>query len=185
MVLATVLFLAASLTQAAEFTATMVTKAGGLEIPGKVFVKGEKMRNEMQTAGQTGIHIMRPDKQVVWIVLPQQKAYMEMPISQEAQQKMLTLTEKQKAAMKKVGAETVNGYVCDKYETTMSHQGKSMKVFTYVATDLGIPIKMVSADGSFSVAYKDIKPGQVADSLFEPPQGYQKMKLPFAMPQMK
>jgi len=185
MVLATVLFLAASLTQAAEFTATMVTKAGGLEIPGKVFVKGEKMRNEMQTAGQTGIHIMRPDKQVVWIVLPQQKAYMEMPISQEAQQKMLTLTEKQKAAMKKVGAETVNGYVCDKYETTMSNQGKSMKVFTYVATDLGIPIKMVSADGSFSVAYKDIKPGQVADSLFEPPQGYQKMKLPFAMPQMK
>ena len=183
--LGTVLLLAASLVQAAEFTATMVTKAGGVEIPGKIYVKENKVRNEVQAGGQTSIHILRPDKKVVWIIMPQQKAYVEMPITHTAQQKMLPLTEDQKAKMKKVGTETINGYACDKYETTMSHQGKPMKVFTWVATELGVPIKIVSEDGSFSMEYKDIKPGQVADSLFDVPQDYKKMQLPFAMPPSK
>ena len=183
--LGTVLLLAASLVQAAEFTATMVTKAGGVEIPGKIYVKENKVRNEVQAGGQTSIHILRPDKKVVWIIMPKQKAYVEMPITHTAQQKMLPLTEDQKAKMKKVGTETINGYACDKYETTMSHQGKPMQVFTWVATDLGVPIKIVSEDGSFSMEYKDIKPGQVADSLFDVPQDYKKMQLPFAMPPSK
>jgi hypothetical protein len=180
--LGTILFLWAGLAQAAEFSASMITKAGGMEIPGKVYVKGDKMRNEIQAQGQTIINIMRPDKKVVWIIMPQQKAYMEMPITQETQQKMMTLTEKQKAKMKKVGTETVEGYTCDKYETTMDHQGKSTTMYTWIATDLGMPIKVVSQDGSFSTEFKDIKPGEMADTLFEAPQGYQKMKMPFAMP---
>ena len=183
--LGAVLLLAASLAQAAEFSATVVTKAGGMEMPGKIYFKDNKVRNEVQAGGQASIHILRPDKKVVWIIVPQQKSYLEMPLTQEAQQKMMPITEAQKAKMTKVGTETINGYACDKYETTMSHQGKSMKVFTWVATDLGVPIKIVSEDGSFSIEYKDIKPGQVADSMFEVPQDYKKMKLPFAMPQMK
>jgi len=184
-VLGTVLLLWAGLAQAAEFSATMITKAGGMEIPGKVYVKGNKMRNEIQAAGHPIINILRPDKKLVWLIMPQQKAFMEMPINQETQQKMMTLTEKQKAKMKKVGSETIDGYACDKYETTMDHQGKSMKVYTWIATDLGVPIRVVSEDGSFAMEYKDIKPGGVADSLFEAPQGYKKMKMPFAMPPAK
>lgn len=183
--LITIFLLAAGLVQAAEFTATMVTSAGGKEIPGKIYVKDTKMRNELEVAGMPSVQILRPDKKVMWLIMPQQKAYMEMPLSQEAQQKLLPLTEDQKAKMKKVGTETVNGFACDKYETTLSHQGKAMQVFTWVATDLGLPIKIMSADGSFSMEYQDIKPGAVADTMFEVPQGYQKMKLPFAMPPMK
>jgi hypothetical protein len=184
-VLGSILLLWAGLAQAAEFSATMITKAGGMEIPGKVYVKGDKMRNEIQASGQPIINIMRPDKKLVWIIMPQQKAYMEMPINQGTQQQMMTLTEKQKAKMKKVGSETIDGYACEKYETTMNHQGKSMKVYTWIPADLGVPIKVVAEDGSFSMEYKDIKPGQLADSEFEPPQGYQKMKMPFAMPPAK
>jgi hypothetical protein len=184
-VLGTILLLWAGLAQAAEFSATMVTKAGGMEIPGKVYVKGDKIRNDIQASGHPVTNIMRPDKKLVWIIMPQQNMYMEMPINQETQQKMMSLTEKQKAKMKKVGSETINGYNCDKYETTMDNQGKSMKVYTWVATDLGVPIKVVSEDGSFSMEYQDIKTGDVADSLFEAPQGYKKMKMPFAMPPAK
>jgi hypothetical protein len=184
-VLVTIVLLWAGLAQAAEFSATMITKAGGHEIPGKVYVKGDKMRNEIQAAGHPMVNIMRSDKKVVWLIMPQQKAYMEMPITADTQQKMMSLTEKQKAKMQKVGTETIDGYTCDKYETTMDQQGKSMKVYTWIATDLGVPIKIVSEDGSFSMEYKDIKTGGVADSLFEAPQGYQKMKMPFAMPSAK
>ncbi len=181
-VLGLILLLWAGLAQAVEFSATMITKAEGKEIPGKVYIKGDKMRNEIQAAGHPVINIIRPDKKLVWIIMPQQKAYMEMPLNQKMQQKMMSLTENQKAKMKKVGSETINGYTCEKYETTMNHQGKSTKMYTWIATDLGVPIKVVAADGSFSMEYKDIKPGGVADSQFEAPQGYKKMKMPFGMP---
>jgi hypothetical protein len=184
-VLGMILLLWAGLAQAAEFSATMITKAGGMELPGKVYIKGDKMRNEIQASGHPVINILRPDKKLVWIIMPQQKAYMEMPINPATQQQMMSLTEKQKAQMKKVGSETIDGYTCEKYETTMNHQGKSTRVYTWIATDLGAPIKVVAEDGSFSMEYKDIKPGEVADSQFEAPQGYKKIKMPFAMPPPK
>ena len=42
-VLGTIFLLSASLAQAAEFSAKVITKAGGMEIPGKIYVKGEKI----------------------------------------------------------------------------------------------------------------------------------------------
>lgn len=184
-ILATMALFWANLTLAAEFTATMITRAGGLEIPGKIYVKNNKMRNEVEAAGLASIHIMRPDKKLMWIIMPQQKAYVEMPLSQEAQEKMMLLPENAKTTMKMIGTDTINGYACNKYETIMTHQGKAMKVFTCIAPDLGVPIQIVSENGSFSMEYKDIKPGEVADALFEPPQGYNKMKMPGGLPQLK
>jgi hypothetical protein len=183
---ALILFLSAGLTQAAEFTANVITKAGGKEIPGKVYVKGQKARHEIKLAGQPNIQILRPDKNLLWVVMPQQKAYVEMPLTQEAQEEMFfTLTEKQKARMKKVGTETVDNYACDKYETTMSHQGKDAKFYLWFANELGAPIKIASQDGSFSSESKDIKIGEVSDALFEPPQGYNKLNMPLPRPPMK
>jgi hypothetical protein len=183
---ALILLLSAGPSPAAEFSATTITKAGGKETPGKVYVKGNKARHEIEIAGKNTIQILRPDKNVLWIIMPQQKAYMEMPLTQEAQQKiLLNVTEKQKAKMKKVGTETINNYKCDKYETTMTHQGESAKFLVCIAPDLGVPIKMESQKGSFSTELKDIKTGAVKDSLFEPPSGYKKIKMPMSMPPMK
>jgi hypothetical protein len=185
-IVALTLLLSAGLSQAAEFSATTITKTGGKKTPGKVYVKGNKARHEIEIAGKTAIQILRPDKNLLWIIIPQQKAYMEMPLTLEAQQKiLLNVTEKQKAKMKKVGTETINNYKCDKYETTMTHQGKSAKVYVCIAPELGVPIKMEAQNGSFSTELKDIKTGAVKDSLFEPPPGYRKMKMPPSMPPMK
>lgn len=181
-----ILFLWTGLSPAGEFSATTITKAGDTKIPGKVYVKGNKARNEITTGGQTSIQILRPDKNVLWVIIPQQKAYMEMPLTQEAQEKiLLNLTEKQKAQMKKLGTETVSNYDCEKYETTMSYKGKAAKFFVCIAPELGSPVKMETQDGSFVTEFKDIKTGQLADSLFEPPPGYRKMKMPPSMPPTK
>jgi hypothetical protein len=171
----------ASLASGAEFTATLISKAGGQEIPGKVFVKGANVRNEIQAMGQTGIHITRPDKKLTYIILPQQKAYAEMPITANLQKNMMTMSEKDKANLKKIGEETISGLVCDKYETTLSHQGKPLNFAIWIARDLGVPVKMISENGTFGMEYKDIKKGEVADSLFEPPPGYRKVEMPFGM----
>jgi outer membrane lipoprotein-sorting protein len=183
-VVGTIFLLLASLAQAAEFSAKVITKAGGMEMPGKMYIKGEKARNEVQMAGHSTVQIMRPDKKVVWVIMPQQKAYMEMSFTQDHEQKMLKISEQAKANMKKIGTETVNGYECDKYETTMGSEGKSPKQYIWVALKLGVPIKMVTEDGSMSLEYKDIKPEKLEDSLFELPQGYRKMQIPLPMGSM-
>jgi hypothetical protein len=184
-VVGTIFLLLASLAQAAEFSAKVVTKAGAMAIPGKMYVKGEKARNEVQMAGHPSVQIMRPDKKLFWVIMPQQKAYMEMPFTQEHEQKMLKISEQEKAKMKKIGTETVNGYECDKFEATIGPKGKSQKQFIWIAQKLGVPIKMVTEDGSFSMEYTDIKPEKLEDSLFEPPQGYRKMQIPVPMGSMK
>lgn len=165
----------------AEFTATLISKVGDQEIPGKVFVKGTKVRNEIQAMGQSGIHITRPDKKVTYIILPQQQAYAEVPITGDLQKNMMTLTDKDKAKMKKIGQDTVSGLACDKYETTLSHQGRPLKFQIWIARDLGAPVKVMSTDGTFGMEYKDIKPERVADALFEPPSGFRKVQMPFAL----
>ena len=51
----------------------------------------------------------------------------------------------------------------------------------WIAKKLELPIRIESADKSFSQDY-DIKEGQVDDALFEMPAGYQKMTMPAGMP---
>jgi len=163
----------------------MVSKAAGLEMSGKVFVKDKKVRNENQMAGQTNVMIINPDKQQVLVIMPQQKMYLETPLNEDPQQKMMTLTDQDKPNMKLVGTETLNGYECDKHEITVSHQGQSTKHCAWMAKKLGMPIKIVSEGGAFSMEYQDIKPGPVAASPFEPPPGFRKMQMPVPIPSMK
>jgi hypothetical protein len=185
--LAAMFLLAAYPVMAAEFSATVITKAEGQEMPGKIFMKGQKIRNEFDAGGQTNISIVRPDKKLVWMVMPAEKMYMEMPITEEAQEKILIKKPEDQVKMKLLGTETVNGYECDKYEyeVTTPQKSQPIKHFVWIAKKLQMPIKSMAADGSFSMEYRDIKEGGVADSLFEVPQGYQKMAIPFQMPPMK
>ncbi|MGQ9689152.1 MAG: DUF4412 domain-containing protein [Desulfobaccales bacterium] len=173
--------LGAGWAQGAEFTATLITHADGREIPGKVFVKGEKVRYDVQIEGQSGINILRPDKKLMWVILPGQKTYMEMPVTSPIQQNMMSLSEAEKSRMKKIGTETINGYVCDKYEATLDHHGRSDNFFVWMAQDLGLPIKMMAQDGSMGMEYRDITKKDLTDALFEAPQGYRKLKMPFPM----
>jgi hypothetical protein len=167
------LLLLASLTQAAEFTAKWFIKADGVENSGKMYLKNGKERNEFPG----GIIIRRPDKKVVWLISPKSKGYTEMSTNFPKQnvQIMPYTSEQVKAKMKKIGTETVNGYECDKFEFK-SPSGKSQHF--WIAKKLGVPIKMVAADGSFSSELTDIKPEKLDDALFELPPGYSKMQTP-------
>ncbi len=185
LILALAVCLGISQAQAAEFSATLVTKAEGQEMQGKVFVKGQKMRNEFQAGGETSISIMRPDKRVVWMLLPGERMYMEMPLTEEYKEKFLLKKPENQARMKHLGTETVNGLECDKYEVTAVQDGESARQYVWVAKKLGMPIKSVAADGSMSMEYRDIVIGEVADSVFEVPEGFEKMHLPFQMPPLR
>ncbi len=177
-------FLLVGLAQAAEFSAVIVSKSVGHERQGKIYVKGDNARQEFSTPGGTSVTILRLDKKVMWMLIPGQKTYMEMPFDKEAFAKALNIP-KDEVTKKLLGTEKLNGYKTEKYETTVMAAGGELKSTMWLSKKLGIPIRIESADKSFTQDYKDIKEGGVSDALFEIPAGYQKMAMPPGMPNMK
>lgn len=169
--------------QAAEFSAITVTKAGSREQQGKLFVKGDKARMEGVTPLGPCVTILRLDKKVMWLMMPGQKAYMEMPVDKEAFAQALNIPE-EGVSKRFIGTETLHGYDTEKYETTVKVGDHEIKSIMWIAKNLEIPVRIESADKSFVQDY-DIKEGQVDDALFEMPASYQKMSLPAGMPKMK
>lgn len=163
------------LSVAAEFSADFVVKAQGeSDIVGKIFVKGNKVRQEMTEDGETQILIIRPDKNLTWMVTPEEKMYMEIPYQSDGWSFEDWSAEKEKNA-KYLGEETVAGMPSKKYETVEDGE----KTTFWVSKKLSFPIKV--QDSETTMEYKNIKEGSIPDSQFEIPAGFEKMAVP-AMP---
>lgn len=164
---------------AVELTADMIMKQGNTTQNGEMAMKGDKVRFQMK--GQKEYTITRMDKKVTWMVMPSEKAYMEMAFDPTKSPKV---EEKQKGEVdrKLVGSETIDGHPTKKYEVTVKDERGTTKLYQWMATDLNFPIKTAAVDGSWSQEYRNIKKS-APDSLFEVPAGYQKMAMP-SMPGM-
>jgi hypothetical protein len=175
LLLALVLWPAAA--PAAQFSALMLTRLRQETVLGRIFVKDGKMRQEFNDAEGQTITILRPDKKLVWVLLPRNRVYMEVPlkprwpgqfiqIPPDARQKRL------------VGSERLAGYDAQKYEVAVPARTGLEKQIFWVPAKLGVPIKMEVPARQFSSEYKSIHEGAVADRLFEIPPGYQKVNKP-------
>lgn len=166
---------------AAEFSADLLLKRAGETITGKVYVKGDKIRQEYIQQGTKQVMIFRFDKEMFWLLMPAQKVYMDIPSNQCATASDPTLDQKIKdmAVQKNLGKETVNGYICDKYQYI--YKDSSMGTATqWYSQKLNYPIKSEykSPSGYMFTEYKNIKEGGVSDSLFDVPGDYMKMSVP-------
>ncbi len=162
---------------AADFSADFVVKSKGEdEISGKIFVKGQKVRQEIVEKDDKQILIIRPDKGVTYMLMSEDKSYMEIPYEPEGQAFEVWTPETEKRG-KLVGEETVAGHPSKKFE--LVEEGD--KVTYWVSKKLSFPIKVQDADSTME--YKNIKEGGVDDSLFEVPSGYERLTLP-EMPQI-
>ena len=158
--------------KAVEFSSDMVIVPKGDEpMEGKIFVKGDKIRQETSEEDGTQIMIIRPDKKVTWMITPEDKTYMEMPYQSEDKTFEEWTPEKEKKA-KLLGQETVSGIACKKFETVEDGE----KTTLWVSTQFPFPIKV--EDSEVTMEYRNIKLGPLPDSLFELPAGYEKMAMP-------
>jgi hypothetical protein len=163
---------------AVEFSADVVTTTQGRTMNSKMAIKDKLARMEAQ--GQPGYTIMRGDKELVWIVSPAQKACMEMKL--DANKKPKTEEKVQgEVSRKLLGKETIDKHPTEKYEITYTSQGKTEKMYQWMATDIKFPVKTAAVDGSWTTEYKNIRMGGQSDSIFECPAGYGKTAMP-AMP---
>ena len=165
---------------ALEFSADQITKHNGKGITSKICMKDKKFRTELKE--QPGYTIIREDKNVVWIVMPKEKSYMEMSLN-PTQKPMVDGKFTGEISRNLIGSENVNGHTSDKYEVTYKEGNKVQKVYQWIAKDIDFPIKTAAVDGSWSSEFKNIKLDKQPDNLFEVPSGYKKKSIP-SMPKM-
>ena len=118
------------------------------------------------------------------MLMPQNQMYIEMPASAQGNNiSQMSKDELEKMAKKKsLGTGKINGYKCQKYQYTFND--KSLGTMTqWISTKLNFPLKveMDGPGGRVTTEYQNIKVKKVANSMFEIPQGYQKMSLPGMM----
>ena len=164
------LFLAlGSIALAQDFSAQIVSKSEDDVFQGKIFFTKDKVRME---TGQV-ITITRMDKNIMWMLMPDEKMYMEMPMPS---QNIVAGKDKMPGEIERklVGKEAVDGKMADKYRIVYELGNKKETIFTWIINNLNLPIKTASSDGSWQVEYKNIKTGRQPAVLFEIPAGYNK-----------
>ena len=159
----------------AEFSAKMILTQQGQAMPGKIYVKDNKMRQDFQDDRGHTITIVRRDKGRVWVIMPAENTYVEMPLGPQLPGQFLQIPP-DALSKRQVCKEELGGYQVERLEVTLrgGPMGTTRQTF-WVAPKLGLPIKTVSQDRQYAIEYRDIKEGKQEDRLFEIPPGCRKV----------
>lgn len=166
----TMMFIAAA--SAVDFSAEMEMCSAEGRFCGKMNVSGDKTRMEIPG----GVAITRMDKNIVWMLIPEQRMYMEQPVDRR-----MSVSAREKVdgelERKELGIETINGRVAKKYLVTYDSGGRRESVYQWIDQSAGMPVKTAAVDGSWSSEFRNIDTRPQDPALFEIPTGYQKMSM--------
>jgi outer membrane lipoprotein-sorting protein len=185
--LVTVSMAAAQMPQ--PFSADMSTKSanGNVNMNGKFYFSPPKIRMDMADNGHRQgpmggkmSMIVDGDAKISYMLMLDQQMYMEFPADSQSPmtQRMPKMQDfksdpcagREGVTCKKVGTETVNGRVCDKWEATNKNGEKDT---FWIDQKLHFPIKSQTASG-MTTEFTNIKEGAQDPSLFKVPAGFRK-----------
>ncbi|MDH5428095.1 MAG: DUF4412 domain-containing protein [Nitrospirota bacterium] len=162
----------------------METAEGVME--GVVYHTPGKERRETQMGGESMTMIIRQDKKVIWMLMPDANAYMEMGLGQSKDKSDFSQYEVEKT---QVGEEEIDGIMTTKSKVIMTKKDGSKLGGFWWTTQEDIPLKtdMISVEGQTKVRIKteltNLKIGKQDPKLFEIPDDYMNMSM--GMPNLK
>jgi len=156
-----------------EFSADMVSRSGRQTVQAKLYVAGDKMRTEMPGS----IMIMRLDKNLTWVIMLQQRMYMEQTLNHKDLPKASKELGKEIERVS-LGIENVDGKPAEKFKVVYLEGLVRLTVYQWLR-DSKFPVKIEAENGSWGVEYKNLSVGPQPASLFELPPGLQKLSMPF------
>jgi hypothetical protein len=173
MLMVTCLFAVTTPASAMTFSADIYNSDGQ---NGKFYMDTDKIRTETREM----ISIVRWDKKLVWLLMPEEKQYMEQVLNHaNINQKHMPSIEPASDEIERffILHETINGYASDKYKVTV---GKQSSYYEWISSDPGITmsVKTAAIDGSWWNEYRNISLDTPNPALFEIPSDYIKMSMP-------
>ena len=149
----------------------------------KIYHAPNKERREMDDGGEKMIMIMRRDKKLAWNLMPSERMYMEMKISDPKVSKNDPMN--YDVEQTTIGPETINGVKTTKSKIIMTEKkpnGSKMGGFWWLTKD-GVMMKLdvISVEKGkkdrMKMELANLKIGRQDSALFEIPSGYTKMDM--------
>lgn len=163
---------------ARDFSADVVHTQGKRVTNEKVYSSEKAVRIEKEEKGRKSISILRLDRKAMWVLMPEQKMYMDMSGIGQASAEFVSSMEGAKTERQALGSEQVGAYHCDKYRIQTTLEGHVYTGLEWDAKELGgFPVKQGDEKGGWSKEYQNVKLGPQDPSLFEIPPGYKQMSL--------
>lgn len=164
-----------------------------MQMNARVYYAKGKERDEIEAHGQSMTMVMRHDKKLAWMLMPDQKMYTEMSYADQAQYCNWPCVNIEKAKMGEgkgyttLGKEVVSGIETTKYKVVcVDKKGETIEGIFWVAAN-GVVIKMdfmTTGKRGKSHAVIELRNVKIAGQdpgLFEIPKGYSKLDMS-AMP---
>lgn len=164
----------AQTTMNGEFSADFVTTDMEKTSVGRIWVKGDRIRQEVTNAEGSFVSIYRFDKMVLWTLMPGNK-YIELKNPQNP-----ALSQKDDFQRRALGVETVNGYPCEVIKYVYRDKANGIYV-VWISQKLNYAIKTETRAANnrliAATECKNIREETVSNALFELPTGYRKFLL--------
>lgn len=164
---------------------TRMESADGV-MEGVVYHAPGKERRETKMGGESMTMIIRHDKQVMWMLMPDANAYMEMGLGQSKDKSDFSAYHMDQTT---VGEEDINGIKTTKSKVIMTKKDGGKLGGFWWTTKEGIPLKMdmISVEGKTKerivMELTNLKIGKQNPKLFEIPADYINMSM--GMPNLK
>ncbi|HXI09684.1 MAG TPA: hypothetical protein VNK06_02670 [Thermodesulfobacteriota bacterium] len=161
-----------------EYSADTVVTTGGRVTLGKVYHAPYMERQEERTGGRTQVVITRMDLKLVWILMPSERSYVELPVSEAMGRSKSPVDLDYKYTT--VGPDFVNGTLTTKSSMqATAPDGTAYEGYIWVTRE-GILVKMTSRvrgmpGTEYSMELKRLRTGAQPRSLFNVPKGYRKL----------
>ncbi len=172
------IFAGASFAAAANYSADLESVSPVGTITSKVYVRDNLQRMEMNSAGKRAVMILRGDKKAVWMLMPENRLYVEMPM--DPRRDLLPPFNALNVKMEKelIGEDSVDGHPAKKYHVNVQRNGKmESSGFVWEAADLdNLPVRFQTEDRSTTITWKNIKRDAAVSSFFDIPEGYKKIE---------
>lgn len=163
-----------------EYSADSYMETADAVQQGPAYVTPSMERREYVEGGQSMVMIIRKDEKLVWMLMPDDKMYMEMKFPEEGRKDDLGAYEIERTIL---GSETVNGVKTTKSKIIMTGPNGAKMGGLAWTTQEGVVVKLdaIAADKNkkerFKIELQNLKIGKQDPSLFQIPGDYTKMDM--------
>lgn len=150
----------------------IVIESEGQQIEGKMFIKDQNMRMEMEADGQLLITIVNSTDKTAYVYMPSQNMAYKVPMDtvdtdeQSAPTDFITDIDPEIVEMGEIV--TLNGVQCRKMTI---HQEPELTMWIHLEYGIPIRVEMALNETSFSMEYRNIQINNISDDLFKLPNG--------------
>jgi hypothetical protein len=166
-----------------EYAADWNMETANGAVKGRIYQAPNKERREMNNDGEKMVMIMRRDKKMAWSLMPSERMYFEMKMSDPKVGKDDPMNYDVEQTV--IGPDTVNGVKTTKSKIIMKEKkpnGSKMGGFWWMTKDnIMMKLDVISVDKGrkdrMKMELDNLKIGKQDASLFEVPSGYSKMDM--------